>query len=120
MDTETTKLIIKRAQNIRALATLSATEATADEYQMLLNQKSKFPHDFEPWQYPSFWTRGLPLKANIDAPMHLVFLGAVQGVTGFIHTWLRKHDKFANFMRLVECRLNCFVKFKLDWLKMLP
>jgi hypothetical protein len=69
---------------------------------------------------PSFWTRDVPLKSQIDVPMHLIFLGVVQGISGFIHSWLRKHGKFANFMRLAEGRLNPLVKFKLSWLKMLP
>jgi hypothetical protein len=82
----TSGVIIKRAQNMRTLATLSATEETAAEYHMLLNRKCKFPHKFEPWQYPRFWTRGLPLKAIIDAPMHLVFWGGCPR-----HHWVYSH-----------------------------
>ena len=90
------------------------------DYDTLVAQREKFPEDFEPWKQPSFWTRGLSINTLIDALMHLVFLGAVQGITGFIHSWIRKHGRYTNFMRLDEGRLTCLRKFKLPWLKMLP
>jgi hypothetical protein len=120
VNTKTQVMIVRNALNMRTLNVLGAEESTADEYQTILDRKNKYPHEFERWKFPSFWKRDLPLKAQIDAPMHLVFLGAVQGVTGFIHTWLRKHEKYSNFMRLVENRLSHMVKFKLNWLKILP
>jgi hypothetical protein len=112
--------IVRHAQNMRALDALSLNDDAVEDYEALLERKRKYPNEFEPWSMPSFWTRPVPLKAQIDVPMHLIFLGVVQGVAGFIHSWLRKHGKFSNFMRLAEGRLNPLVKFKLSWLKMLP
>lgn len=112
--------IIRNAQNMRALSSLADNEECKEEYDLLVAQQTSSPDEFAPWKFPSIWTRGVPLTALIDAPMHLLFLGAVQGITGFIHSWLRKHGKYSNFMRLVESRLNGFGKFKLSWLRMLP
>jgi hypothetical protein len=112
--------IVRNAQNMRALDALALKEDAVDDYESLLERKRKYPREFEPWSLPSFWTRQVPLTAQIDVPMHLVFLGVVQGISGFIHSWLRKHGKFSNFMRLAEGRLNPLAKFKLSWMKMLP
>jgi hypothetical protein len=112
--------IVRHAQNIRALDALALMDDSGDDYEALLERKVRFPQEFEPWMTPALWRRQVPLKTQIDVPMHLLFLGVVQGITGFIHLWLRKQGKFSNFMRLAEVRLNALVKFKLGWLKMLP
>ena len=59
------------------------------------------------------------MSTQIDVPMHLIFLGAVSNVIGFIHSWLKKHGRYANFMRLAASQSTSFVKIKLPWLRML-
>jgi hypothetical protein len=121
INAKTAAQIVKQAQSMRAWDVVSKKRHPMNlEYETMVAQREKFPQEFEPWKVPSFWKRGLSINTLIDAPMHLVFLGAVQGITGFIHSWLRKHGKYSNFMRLAEGRLTCFKKFKLPWLKMLP
>ena len=85
--------IVHHAQNMRALDALGSTDNTSDEYLAMLERKKNYPLEFEEWKYPTFWMRAMRLDSQIDVPMHLVFLGAVQGVIGFIHSWLRKHNK---------------------------
>jgi hypothetical protein len=111
--------IVHHAQNMRALDALGSTDNTSDEYLAMLEQKKKYPLELEEWKYPTFWMRAMRLDSQIDVPMHLVFLGAVQGVIGFIHSWLRKHNKYANFMRLAQERFSGFLQLKLNWLKIL-
>jgi hypothetical protein len=112
--------ILRHAQNLRAFDNLSTVDDQSEEYQALLERRRQHPHEFEQWSFPTFWKRRLGLEGVIDVPMHLVFLGAVENITGFVHSWLRKHEKFSNFMRLAENRLNDMVKFGLSWLKILP
>ena len=120
INTKTAALIIKYAQNMRALHKLSLTkENNSDEYDTLMRRQEKCPHEFQAWKCPSLWTRGVKMRTQVDAPMHLIFLGAVQNVVGFIHDWLRKHGRYSNFMRLAEWRMRTLVKFKLPWLKLL-
>lgn len=120
---KTASLIINCAQNMRAFHKLSTQKGSAsgdDDYEALLRRQERFPHEFQQWKCPSLWTRGLPMSTQIDVPMHLIFLGAVQNVIGFIHVFLRKHEKYANFMRLSESRLSALVKIKVPWLQILP
>lgn len=120
LNTKTAAVIIKYAQNMRALHKLSTTkEKDSEEYDALVRRQEKCPHEFQPWKPPSLWTRGLKMRTQVDAPMHLIFLGAVQNVIGFIHVWLRKHGRYSNFMRLAERHMQPLVKFKLPWLKLL-
>ena len=84
-------------------------------------QSNLKPNEFNPCDLPSIWKRGLQMQAQIDAPMHLIILGYLKGITTeFVHTWLRKQDKYSYFMRRAENRLSGLLKFKLSWLKMLP
>jgi hypothetical protein len=120
LNKKTSYAIIKYAQNIRALNKLSTQKGSAgDDYDALLRRQEKYPHEFQQWKYPSFWTRGLSMSTQIDVPMHLLFLGAVQNIIGFIHSWLRKHGRYSNFMRLSASRMTTLVKFKLPWFRML-
>jgi hypothetical protein len=112
--------IVSRAQNVRAFDTLSARKDLIDDYQSMVARKEKFPDEFRRWEFPTMWLRGAEIESMIDVPMHLVFLGAVKGIVQFIHLWLKKHGRYANFMRLAEQRLNTFVKFNLTWFRILP
>lgn len=113
--------IVRNAQNISAFQQLASLgDEDNEDYQALLEKKNRCPEDFQQWENPYFWRRPLTLCGVIDVPMHLLFLGGVQGVLGFIHTWLRKHGKFSNFMRLAEDRMTDLLKFKLGWMKILP
>ena len=121
LNTKAQEQILRCAQNVRALIALTAAGSeSSEDYQLILDRKSKYPEEFERWVPPTFWKRRLDLDGQIDAPMHLLFLGAVQGITGFVHSFLAKHGKFANFMRVAKDRLTCLVKFKLNWMKLLP
>jgi hypothetical protein len=102
------------------MCSLERVDGTAEDYRELLERKRSHPDEFERWRTPALWERRLGLKGQVDVPMHLLFLGAVQGITGFVHSWLRKHGKFSNFMRLAQDRLTPLGKLRLSWLKILP
>jgi hypothetical protein len=112
--------IVSRAQNIRAFENLSARNDLTDDYEAMVARKDKYPDEFRQWPFPSMWLRGGELESMIDAPMHLVFLGAVKGTVEFIHLWLRSHGQYAPFMRQALPRLKTFVKFNLTWFRILP
>ena len=112
--------IVSRAQNIRAFENLTARNDLTDDYEAMVARKDKYPDEFRQWPFPSMWLRGGEIESMIDAPMHLVFLGAVKGTVEFIHLWLRSHGQYAPFMRQALPRLKTFVKFNLTWFRILP
>lgn len=110
--------IVTKSENIRMWKKAEAEKLQKpDEFELLSEMVANNSSDFEPVDCPPLWDRGVELHQHIDAVMHLVFLGAVNGTLLFIHTWLKQHSLYAPFMRGVEQRLAGVKKLNLHWLK---
>jgi hypothetical protein len=121
MNTEIINTITERSENRRLynLAEKNRREDPQGFYDMV--EMASYNEDgFMPVPFPALWVRGVSLQQHIDVLMHLVFLGAVDGAIKFVHQWLKMHNKYANFMRLAEKRLDGVKKLNLHWCKAMP
>lgn len=90
-----------------------------NDYHNMMEIFAENQSQFAEVQIPPLWDRGVSLHQHIDVIMHLLFLGAVDGTVTFINQWLKAHNKYASFMRVVENRLAGVKKLNLNWCKAL-
>jgi hypothetical protein len=115
------KVAVARALNVLNLET-AKTEFQEDEarYRRLLHDQEKHPHKYKQVPTPALYERGVPLRAFVDTPMHLLLLGVCRTVFRRITTWATRLGRRGAFVEYGQKLLIQLDNLKLSWLTFVP
>ena len=102
--------------NFRLLEENQAEEP--DAFSAIVKEKDRHSELFMPWSLPSFWTRGLDLSQNVEAPMHL-FSGVTKTVVRSIQNWAAMRGTRSSFLQYASNLLDPIQELQLSWCKCL-
>jgi hypothetical protein len=106
------RCLFERAKRNEERNTVRADHVIADQLQN--------PTRHLPLSIPSLYTRGIPLYAFTDTPMHLIPLGVGKTVFFWIMTWLARRGRKKVFVAIAKALMEDINSLKLPWLTLLP
>lgn len=90
-------------------------------HQDILIDQQKSPETYTMMEIPPQWRRhGVDLFSNVEAVMHLLFLGVVKKVLLLTNRILVSRNSQSKFQAMITPLSNALVEFKLDWMKAKP
>jgi hypothetical protein len=69
---------------------------------------------------PNSWRDDIHFFQNLDAPMHLLFLGVIKTTLELIFQWCKQNLMFANLLRDAEGILEEIQNLRISWCKAFP
>ena len=61
------------------------------------------------------------IEDNVDAPMHLIFLGIVKSTMGYVHEFFKQSNLNRSFTKIMSHKMRCLDStYKLNWMKIIP
>lgn len=78
--------------------------------------------EYQLWSGSPLWqSLSHDIDDNIDAPMHLLFLGIVKSTMGYISEFFKVTTLDRSFTKFTSHKMKCLYSiYKLNWLKLLP
>jgi hypothetical protein len=111
---------VARALNVFNLSNAKRDVEDTDYYRELLRDKNNHPERYNKMQAPSLFLRGVPLRAFLDTPMHLLLLGIVKASFWRITTWAGRRGRKRAFVAFAREMLTQLDDLKLSWLVFIP
>jgi hypothetical protein len=106
------RCLYNKAKNNDQRNTVRSDQIIADQ---LIN-----PNRYLPLPIPSLYTRGVPLHAFTDTPMHLIPLGIGKSVFFRIMTWSARRGRKKVFVAIAKSLMEDINSLNLPWLTLLP
>ena len=106
--------------NVLALNTARDDDPNGPRYHELLLDKESNHRRYQPLDPPSLYSRGVPLRAFVDTPMHLILLGVGRTVFKRVSTWSARRGRKADFVAQAKVLLQQLDDLKLKWLVFVP
>jgi hypothetical protein len=106
------RCLLEKARGNQHYDTVRAEALVADHL--------KNPSRYLPLPIPILYTRGLPLHAFPDTPMHLISLGLGKAVFFRIMTWAARRGRKKIFVEIAKSLMEDLNSLKLPWLTLLP
>ena len=112
--------IIERASNRQSLNYVLSNNL-GDKYPDLISLSEENPDSFQAYPVPALWQKpGLALHQNIEAIMHLLFLGLQKTCMLTAQTWLKGRRRFQPFLTYITGVPDSIQKLTLSWCKANP
>ena len=111
--------IIEHASNCHTYRILEGDKVNNPAaFEAIRAERDINPSQFEPYPYPSLWTRGLDLHSNIEASMHLLS-GVTKTVARSIQGWTASRGSKSSFLSYAKDLLDPVQDLQLSWCKCL-
>jgi hypothetical protein len=114
------RVAMTRAANRWMIDKAKADEGVATEADALAEDAIQNAQRFEPLYIPSLYTRGVPLRAFVDTPMHLIHLGVGKSIFFRIMAWASACGRKKVFLSIAKNLMEDLNALKLPWIVLLP
>jgi hypothetical protein len=89
------------------------------EFETIGMLKENKPFLCEIWPTPPMWHRENPMKANLDAIMHMLFLGIIKTVVRMVMHWCKRRGKLNELLDQLKGTTEALMDLNLEWLRLL-
>jgi hypothetical protein len=114
------RIHMTRATNRYNLLRAMNNEGDTRKGDIIIADNQKNPNRYTALPVPSLYSRGVPLNAFTDTPMHLIPLGVGKAVFFRIMTWSARRGRKKAFITIAQPLMEELNLLKLPWLALLP
>jgi hypothetical protein len=111
---------LSRATNRWNLEKAKLNDRDTVRAEALIADQIENPKRYSPLTIPSLFTRGVPLHAFTDTPMHLIPLGIGRATFFRIMTWSGRRGRKKAFVSIAKALMEDLNSLKLKWMTLLP